>query len=353
MAKNNDEIKGLNYQSIKDNPANEQISQLNSRRKNQVVKKVTAKKGGVDMTLNRNKKAPKKSKADKKLENYLLLVNDQITAGVGEVFGPAEAKLLDYINYQANKTQSAVKDGKLVFSIEEYAKDNGLKYSKGNEQYPKRKLRKLLYNLTNFQVSYGGGTPDNKYKYPVATTIPISEYDTGLHGKVEVGFSPSYRQLITKRAFYTPIPMELFQLDPKRQAPAYAIGRYLYHNKRANYGNEKHGYGNRVKIETLLNHCNGAFPDIYKTRRFSERVYELFMKAVGEDLVEFFTIKFLDSKGKPTLLTNPSRDKFLNSTLIITDWHGYPNDTLVATMNRKKKAVANNKRRKSLKNKEK
>jgi len=348
MTNDNEEIKGLlNYRSIKDNTALEQTSQLNSRRKSQVKDHVTAKKGGLD--LSRKPKAPKMSKAERKLEDYLLLVSDQITAQVGEIFGPAEAKLMDYINYQANKTQHAIKDGKITFSIKEYARDNGLKFTNGNEKYPKQKLRKLLSALTMFRLEFDGGDKNSRYKYPVSMMTPISEYDTSLHGKVEIGFSPTYQELITKRAFYTPMPMELFRLDPSHQAAAYAIARFLYHNKRTNFFNAAHGYGNRIKIETLLSHCKGAFPDIHATKYFSRQIYDPFMKAVGEDLVSFFTLSFIDGDGQPTMLTNPSRDDFLSSTLVITDWHGYPDDQLANLTDRRKKAISNNKRRKTIK----
>lgn len=341
----NDSTKENNlYRSIQDNPALEQASQLNTRHKDQITKSVDPQKARKSLWSKPTGKA-------KDSDKYVVLQSDKISAQVTYSLGPAEAKMLDYINYQATKTANSIKDGKVHISAEEYAKDNGLKFTNGKEKYPKQKARKLLFDLVNFKYSFNDGNENNKYKYPVKMMTPIPEYDTSKHGEIIVGLSPTYQEMLTKHAFYTPIPLELFHLDPVHQAVAYAIGRYLCHNKRANADKESHQFGDVVKIDTLLNHCKGAFPNPYTTRRFKQQIYEPFMRAVGEDLVGVFDFEFLDSKGMPTMLTDPTRKEFLESALVVTNWHGYPYDKVKEIVERHKKEIANHKRSRTLKNK--
>ena len=333
-----------NYRSIRDNPALEQTSQLNTKQKSKVKKRVTHKaSGGISLA--------RSPKPVEQKEDYALLQSDNITAQVSRNMGTAQAQLLDYINYQATKSENSIKDGKITISVKEYAQDNGLKFDKGNEKYPKKKARKLLFDLAGLHIEFNGGNKKSKYKYPVAMMTPIPEYDTSQHGKIIIGLSPTYQKMITEGAFYTPIPIKLFQLDPNHQPVAYAIGRYLCHNKRANAEKEQHRFGNALKIETLLSHCKGVFPDPRSARRFSQQIYEPFMKAVGEDLVGIFDFSFMDSGGNPTDLINPTKKEFLASYIIVTDWHGYPYDKLAGVINRHKQAIANHKRSKTLKNK--
>lgn len=338
----NDPTKENNiYRSIQDNTALEQTSQLNSRRKSQIVKKVNPQKPNNSLW---SKPKGKTQDSDK----YIILQSDKITAQVTYSLGPAEAKMLDYINYQATKSSDSIKNGKVHIPIKEYAVDNGLKFTEGTEKYPKQKARKLLFFLSNFKYSFDDGNEKSKYKYPFKLMTPIPEYDTSKHGEIIVGLSPTYEEMVTKRAFYTPIPISLFKLDPVHQALAYAIGRYLCHNKRVNADKGNRQFGDVVKIETLLNHCKGAIPNPYTENHFSRKIYEPFMKAVGEDLAGIFSFKFMNSKGKPTLLTDPSKKEFLASSIIISDWHGYPYAKLKEIVDRHKEAIANNKRSRTL-----
>lgn len=338
---NNDDVR-----SFQDNPALEQVSQLNSRRKNQIKKRVKPKKNSLRLT-----RTPVSAKKHKKRSSYSILQSDAITAEVSQTFGTAEAKMLDYISYQATKSKNSIHNGKVTIPVKEFALDNGLKFTNGNERYPKNKARKILYNLVDFQITFTDGKKNSHYKYPVAAMVPIPEYDTSKSGKIIVGLSPSYQEMLTSGTFYTPVPHWLYQLDPGKQAPAYAIARFLFHNKRANADKKTHNYGDHIKISTLLSHCKGAFDDPYSTRRFSQRIYGPFMKAIGEDLAGKLDFTFLDPNGMPTLLTDPSRDDFLNSTLVVKDWHDYPLKKIDGVIKRHKKAIANNKRRKTLKRK--
>lgn len=330
--------------SFQDNPALEQVSQLNSHHKDQVKKQIKPKKNGIRLT-----RTPASAKKHKRRSSYSVLQSDAITAEVSQTFGTAEAQMLDYISYQATKSKNSIHHGKVTIPVKEFALDNGLKFTNGNERYPKNKARKILYNLVDFRVDFTDGTKNSRYKYPVASMVPIPEYDTSKSGKIIVGLSPSYQEMLTSGSFYTPVPRWLYQLDPQHQAAAYAIARYLFHNKRANADKKTHFYGDHVKISTLLRHCKGAFSDPYTSQHFSQLVYNPFMKAIGEDLAGKLDFAFLDPSGMPTMLTDPTKDEFLNSTLVVKDWHDYPLEKIDNVVKRHKKAIANNKRKKTLK----
>src|SRR5699024_10435413 len=330
--------------SFQDGPLLEQSSQLNSRRKEQVKKKVKPQKSKIRLS-----RAPITAKKRKRRSSYTILQSDAITAKVSQTFGTAEAKMLDYISYQATKSKDSIHNGKVTIPVKEFALDNGLKFTSGNERYPKNKARKILYNLMDFEITFNDGEKGSRYKFPVSAMIPIPEYDTSKSGKIIVGLSPSYQEMLTSGSFYTPVPRWLYQLDPQHQAAAYAIARYLFHNKRANADKETHCYGDHVKISTLLRHCKGAFSDPYTSQHFSQLIYNPFMKAIGEDLAGKLDFAFLDPSGMPTMLTDPTTEEFLNSTLVVKDWHDYPLGKIDNVVKRHKKAIANNKRKKTLK----
>ena len=355
MTNNSKEIKRSSYRTIKNNNATNQLTRINTKKKNQLIKKAP-KKGKGALNLSRNPTPDKNELKKGPQDEYQV---DQITAWASTQLGPAQMQLFDYLNYQYSKPSHSETDPVIHFTVEEYAKDSNLslldKHGKP-ARYPRNKLIKNLKALFGLDFAYQDSKTAIERMHPISY-FKLKRRNKQGHSWVQVDFDTHFTELLSKRAYAIPMHSLLFKLDAKHSPVSYAVLRALLVNKRNNFGTPR---ADRMKVGTLFKHCQGALPTYNEVMKYNKgRVTELIIKPffdILEPLKEAFDYYFDDGNGSLIKYDDDKHGEGISYADLITkeivvDWKNYPNSEVKQWIEARKKHKANTKRSKTLKNK--
>ena len=281
-----------------------------------------------------------------------LIKSGDITAAIsnektGRRFTPTQTMIFDYIlsHHAAN---SSANSAIVSFTVSQYMTDRGLTDPKS----ARKQLDSALSTFTGTTLEYGGDKQKGPKHIDAFTSLNIVAMATRDRSQVVVEFTRPFNEIITAKGMLMPYPMAAFKIDMRHNPQAWGIVRKAIENKRINYGKPN---ADRIKISTLLKSLTDlpTYEEVRNTNRaYFTRIIEPVLRDLGEtpQIQEIFAYAFEGPDGQPLSYdsfynANLDYETFANSTLVITNWIGYPDTDVAGWKDTQQKSIEQAKKR--------